>query len=1248
MAFVPLHVHTQYSVLDGLSNIEKLFQRAEELGMPALAITDHGNMYGVKEFYNVAKKYPRIKPIFGCEMYITRHYDHTLKDTQHNKYYHLILLAKNETGYHNLMKLVSFGHINDFYYRPRIDHELLEKYHEGLICTSACIAGEIPQKILAGDIEGAEKAIEWHKGVFGDDYYLEVMLHKSEVPGLAPAVQATMNDLYSRQKIYTEKIFELAAKHNVKVIATNDTHFVRKEDGPVHDRLICLTTNADVNDPMRGAEGSRGLRYTQQEYLKSEEEMYKLFPTHPEAVANTQEIMEKVENIEINRSHVLPKFDLPEDFLKEIDTYLEKYKEVIDEGRFEEHRNGDGAVIDRTPRSNDFCHSVAYLCHLSYLGAEKRYGKNLSEDILERIDFELKTISRMGFPDYFLIVQDFINWAKNNDISVGPGRGSAAGSCVAYCLRITNLDPLKYGLLFERFLNPERVSMPDIDVDFDDEGRYRVIQYVQNRYGKDHISHVITFGTMGAKGSLKDVARISGLPLAESERLSKMIPEKVNFLNVKENGVDVEKPLTLANCVKYLPDLKKEYESGDPLVKEVLEYAIRLEGTIRQTGIHASAMIIGRGNLTDYIPITLGTDKATGQEVWVSQYEGNLIEDVGMLKMDFLGIKTLSIIERCLKLIKKRFGKDIDMETIPLDDSKVYELYGRGETISVFQFESPGMREWLMRLRPQRFEDLIAMNALYRPGPMEYIPDFVERKNDSGKICYDLPEMEKMLQETYGVTVYQEQVMRISQMIAGFSQGKADQLRKAMGKKKREVLDGLKADFMEGALSKGYKQSILEKIWSDWEAFAKYAFNKSHAACYALVSYQTAWLKTHYPSEFQASNLTQQTSDMDEMVKIMADCKRFGIKVLSPDVNESDRDFSVNRDGNIRFGLSGLKGFGSNIVDAIIAERDAGGPFADVFDFIERLGGIVNRRAMETLVCAGAFDSFGYKRSSFFLPSKSGEEFIEELVKYGDLYKNDTFSAAGSLFGDVEELKPQRPEMPLFVGEEDVMSLLQKEKEFVGMYLSAHPLNRYAFEIATFTNCKLKDLKGLIDEANRKNQGSRVKIAGIVMDVKKFTTKNGRPGVEITIEDYSGSYKISLYGKDCEDFLPYMGEHSQLFIDGEIARQYRPKREHIEAGKIIPYVFKIKKVKLLGNVGEEMIKNFAINIDTASLSPAFRKKLLKLLKDYSGPTRLCVNLFDKGTGYRIEMASNKYNISVCEDFLIALEHIGISYLVTTK
>ena len=796
MSFVHLHVHTQYSILDGMSDIEKLFRRAEELGMPGLAITDHGNMYGIKDFFDVSRKHPSVKPILGCEIYVTRHYDHKIKDNAHKQYYHLILLAKNPTGYRNLMKIVSTGHIEGMYYKPRVSHEVIEKYHEGLICCSACMAGEIPRNILAGDDAALDKAIKWHKRVFGDDYYLEVMLHKTKVPGLSLEV-------YERQKEYCARIFELAGQYGVKVVATNDVHFVSEEDGPAHDRLICLTTNASLNDPKR-------LRYTQQEFLKSEEQMAELFPDHPEALANTLEVLDKIESYDINRGHVLPKFQIDSGFLEHIDEHLAKYADIIENGRYEIEKDHDGNVVSKTDRGEEFCRSVAFLCHLSYKGAHDRYGEVLTPEQQERLHFELMTISYMGFPDYFLIVQDFINWGRRNGVSVGPGRGSAAGSCVAYCLGITNLDPLKYDLLFERFLNPERISMPDIDVDFDDEGRYRVIQYVQDHYGADHISHVITFGTMAAKLAVKDVARISELPIPESNRLTKMIPDKP--MVVRENGKEEEKKPTLANCVKYVKELKEEYENGDPLVREVLEYALKLEGCIRQVGIHACAMIIGRGNLTDYIPITTGVDKATGQEVWVSQYEGTKIEDVGMLKMDFLGLKTLSIISRCVAMVKKRFGVDIDIEKIPIDDPEVYELYSRGDTKSVFQFESGGMKEWLIKLHPERFEDLIAMNALYRPGPMDYIPKFVAGKNDPGTITYDLPDMEEYLKETYGVTVYQEQVMLLSQKLAGFSKGKADKLRKAMGKKQKAVLDSLKESFMNGALANGYPQCDLLRL----------------------------------------------------------------------------------------------------------------------------------------------------------------------------------------------------------------------------------------------------------------------------------------------------------------------------------------------------------------------------------------------------------------------------------------------------
>ena len=1234
--FVPLHVHTEYSILDGMSNIAKLFDRAEELGMPGLAITDHGNMYGVKEFFDVSQKHQSVKPIIGCEVYVTRHYDHRLKDNEHRGYYHLILLAKNYTGYKNLMKIVSTGHIEGMYYdKPRVSHEVVEKYHEGLICSSACIAGEIPRGILAGDMEAVDKAIEWHKGLFGEDYYLEVMLHKTEVPGLSL-------DLYRNQLKVNEAIFGLGEKHGVKVIATNDTHFIYKEDGPAHDRLICINTNAMWDDPKR-------LHYTQQEYLKGEEEMLELFPDHPEAISNTLEVMEKVERYDINSAHILPKFKIDDEFLKDIDRYLELYKDVIDRGRNDEKGNS---------RGDEFCKSVAFLCHLTWEGARERYGERVDTDaeLRERIDFELKTISYMGFPDYFLIVQDFINWAKRNGISVGPGRGSAAGSVVSYCLRITNLDPIKYGLLFERFLNPERISMPDIDVDFDDEGRYRVIQYVQDLYGADHISHVITFGTMAAKLAVKDVARVSNLSIAESNRLTKMIPDRA-FV-VKEKGEEKEMKPTLANCVKYVPELKNEYENGEPLIREVLEYALRLEGCVRQVGIHACAMIIGRGNLTDYIPISMGEDKATGQKVWVSQYEGSQIEDVGMLKMDFLGLKTLSIISRCLELIKKRnpdaLPKDFDIENIPIDDPATFDLYSRGDTKSVFQFESGGMRDWLMRLHPERFEDLIAMNALYRPGPMDYIPSFVARKTGAEAISYDLPEMGDFLQETYGVTVYQEQVMQISQAVAGFSKGKADKLRKAMGKKKKDILDGLKKDFMEGAEANGHPKDTLEKIWSDWEAFAKYAFNKSHATCYAWVSYQTAWLKAHFPSEFQASNLTQQSSNMEEMKEIMADCKKSGIKVLIPDINESDKDFSVNKAGDIRFGLGGLKGFGENIVNAIIEERSANGPFADVWDFMERLATCgqkqnksmsINRKALEILVNAGCMDSFGYKRTQFFLPCKNGELFIDEIVKYADLYRNDSIDSATSLFGEVEEMKPVRPEMPVFTGEEDTLDLLQKEKEVVGMYLSSHPLDRYSFAIEAFTNCKLADLPSKIDEQEKLGKSQKTSVAGIITDVKQISTRTGSPGGRIVLEDYSGTYELALFGNDYEAFMPYMKLHEQLFLEGEIGERYRVKPEDAAKGKKAPYSFKIKNVSLLGNVSENLVKALTITIDSAQLNENFRKNLVHIIKEFPGKTRLCVRLRDAKTGYNIELFSKKFTVTVCSDLLAAFEKQGIPYVI---
>lgn len=1247
MSFVHLHVHTQYSILDGQSSIENLFNRAEELGMPGLAITDHGNMYGVKEFFKFAAKHPSVKPIIGCEIYVSKG-DHKVKE---KGYYHLILLAKNYNGYKNLMKIVSTGHIEGMYYKPRVSHEVIEKYHEDIICSSACMAGEIPRMILDGNIAGAEKAIEWHKRVFKDDYYLEVMLHKTEVPGLSLEV-------YEKEKEYDEVIFDLAEKHGVKVIATNDVHFVRKEDGPAHDRLICLTTNAYIDDIDR-------LRYTQQEYLKTEEEMAALFPDHPEVITNTLEICDKVENYTIDRGHVLPKFEIDKDFLDDIDTYLEKYKGVIDAGRNDEKGND---------RGEEFRHSVAFLCHLCYKGAQERYGDVLDDVTADRLDFELKTISRMGFPDYFLIVQDYIAAARAQGISVGPGRGSAAGSAVAYCLGITNLDPIKYDLLFERFLNPERVSMPDIDVDFDDDGRYRVIQYVQDRYGVDHVSHVITFGTMAAKGAIKDVARISRLPLDESNRLTKMIPDKpitvteTSEVELKEGEEpdegdkvvekdgkrfkivkkDVEKKPNLKNCVKYIPELKNELENGSELVREVLTYALQLEGCIRQIGIHACAMIIGRGNLTDYIPITLGEDKATGQKVWVSQYEGSFIEDVGMLKMDFLGLRTLSIIKICLAEVKKRFGIDIDIEKIPIDDPKAYEIYSNGDTKSVFQFESPGMMEWLQKLHPERFEDLIAMNALYRPGPMDYIPSFVARKRGEEPITYDLPAMEEFLKETYGVTVYQEQVMLISQKVAGFSKGKADKLRKAMGKKKIDILQSLYGEFIEGGKKNGHPEDVLKKIWKDWEKFASYAFNKSHATCYAWVSYQTGWLKAHYPSEFQAANLSMNKNNMTEIQAIMADCKKHHIRVLNPDVNESESNFTVNKNGDIRFGMGGMKGFGANIVDAIVQERTEHGLFEDIYDFCVRMSGVVNRKSMEALVNSGAFDSFGISRSQYFLAGKNGLQYLDDLMSYGQVTRQNAEDDAASLFGDAEELKIEKPEPPALTIEPDILEVLQREKDVVGMYLSDHPLKKYEFELENFTNCKMAELGDMIADCDKNRQTSQVALAGLVTSVETKISRNGKPFAKVNVEDFSGIYEFAFFGKDYENFMNYLHEHTAIYIEGEICEKYFLKPEEITAGKKAPYTFKVKKISLLGNVAEDRLAGFAIEMLANDITPDLRHKLVHLVKEYSGKIPLSMIVFDPVTNYIVEFISRKYHITVSADFILQLNELGLKYRVSRK
>ncbi|MBQ0025483.1 MAG: DNA polymerase III subunit alpha [Bacteroidales bacterium] len=1246
MAFVHLHVHTQYSILDGLSSIKELFKRARELGMPALAITDHGNMYGVKEFFkhadDKANKNPDdsyiVKPVIGCEVYVTRHYDHHLKDMNHRNYYHLILLAKNYAGYKNLMKICSTGHIEGKYFdKPRVSHEVIEKYHENLVCCSACLAGEVPRDILNGDLDSARKAIEWHKRVFGDDYYLEVMLHRSET--------GFSEDVGEGQAKVNEALFQLAGEMGVKTVATNDVHFIRKEDGPVHDRLICLTTNSNISDEKR-------LHYTQQEYLKSEEEMLALFPDHPEALATTLEIADKIEIYKIDRGHVLPKFQIDPSFLEDIDNQLEKYKSIIDEGRYEIKQDKEGNILDQKYRGDDFCKSVAFLCHLTYKGAQERYGDTLNAEQSERIDFELRTIARMGFPDYFLIVQDYIAACRANGDLVGPGRGSAAGSVVAYCLKITNLDPLKYQLLFERFLNPDRISMPDIDVDF--ENLVWAHEYVEKRYGIDHVSRVITFGTMLAKGALKDVARISQLSIDESNRLSKMVPDRLTEKVEKEypfnpkldellpgfkafeKDVEVDDPdnpgqkkiekkmfqkgmedtnvkVTLANCFRLVPEFKEELENGTELNKEVLYYASKLEGSIRQVGMHACATIIGPSNLGEHIPICLSKDKDTGKDVWTSQFDGHFIEDVGMLKMDFLGLNTLSIISETLRNIKQRHGIDIDIEKIPIDDRETYEMYGRGDTTVVFQFESPGMREWLQKLHPERFEDLIAMNALYRPGPMDFIPSFVNRKQGTEEIAYDLPEMEEILQDTYGITVYQEQVMLLSRKLANFTRGQADKLRKAMGKKQKDIISDLKEKFIKGGLANGHPEAILNKIYKQWEKFAEYAFNKSHATCYAWVSYQTGWLKCHYSAEFFAANMSCNLDNMDEITKIMDDCRHFRIQVLSPDVNESFTRFTVNKEGNIRFGMAGIKGIGANVIDVIISEREKNGPFLNIYDFVERIPlTAINRKTLECLAYAGAFDGFkDIARSQYFEGTSKDDTFIDALMRYAYKFQNDTLAQGSSLFGEVDEMKPVRPAAPS-IKEFNDLEFLKKEKELVGMYLSSHPLDRFKFEIAEFTSCDIAKFNECEQnlQSDKSLQNKEFIIAGLVTDViVNYTKSDNKPWCRFTVEDYSGSHTFTIFSSEYEKFMKYTQINSALLIKIASKSRYSfKKKDDTEKKEPEQFQMRLVNMTLLANTRSEYITEFHIALPHDGFDENLSKILVKQLKKNKGSARLYVDV----------------------------------------
>ncbi|MFI3294506.1 MAG: DNA polymerase III subunit alpha [Rikenellaceae bacterium] len=1205
--FTHLHVHTQYSILDGAANIKKLIARAKSLGQTSLAITDHGNMFGVKEFHDEATK-AGIKPLLGCEVYVAENSRFSKSTKEDRGGYHLILLAKNEMGYKNLIKLVSYAWIEGYYYNPRIDKELLEKYHHGLICCSACLGGEIPQYIMAGELDKASETIEWFKSLFGEDYYLEMQLHRSGFPTIDAKV-------YENQQLVNTQILKLAQKHSVKYIATNDVHYILDEDAPAHDRLICLSTGRDFDDPKR-------MRYTTQEFLKSEEEMLSLFPNNPEALLTTQEIVDKIEEYSLSHRPYMPNFPLPDDFKLDFEKVQRSILMAMDKDG-----KGDPEVLalvtqatslDQLSNYAEYTTAIQhqYLIHLTYEGARVRWGKKIPQDVIERIDFELKTIEWMGFPGYFLIVWDFIRAAREIGVSVGPGRGSAAGSVVAYCLKITNIDPVKYDLLFERFLNPERISMPDVDIDFDEDGREKVLHYVVEKYGQKRVAHIITFGTMAAKSSIKDVARIHKLPLAESIRLAKMVPEKPGT--------------TLDGAYKDVPELAKERKEGAPLVVDTLKYAEKLEGTVRSTGVHACGVIIGADDLENFIPMSTAKDA----ELYVVQFEGNKVEDVGLLKMDFLGLKTLSIIKDAVENVKISKGKEIDIEKIPLTDKKTFALYANGETTGLFQFESPGMKKHLRALIPNRFEDLIAMNALYRPGPMEYIPNFIARKHGREPIVYDLPDMQEYLSDTYGITVYQEQVMLLSQKLAGFTKGQADTLRKAMGKKQRAVLDKMKPKFIEGAAAKGHDSQVCEKIWKDWEAFAQYAFNKSHSTCYAYISYQTAYMKAHYPAEFMAALLSRNLSDMTKLAFFMDECKRMGTPVLSPDVNKSYHRFAVDAEGYIRFGMGGIKGVGENAVSAIIAERKANGNFKDLYDFVERVPlQTVNKKNIECLALAGAFDSIWQQDRSLLLVGDDKEiNFIEHLVRYGNLYQADKAKNANSLFGDM--LSSSMVHKPQLMVKQtwDRLFTLDREKEVVGIYLSGHPLDNYRMLIENYFTHTMSDLQDLIPLHNKD-----IIVGGIVTEVKNLVSGKGAPYGRFLVEDFSGNHEFTLFGKEWENYRMYCQPQSSILIRARVTdHPFHPDQMKLS----------FNSMKSLYNILEEDVKNINIAMSVVDLTHEKADVLIEAVCSNPGKVNLVINIFDSSDEVSVQLRSERYKVAVNNSLGAILDQYQIKYTLS--
>ena len=1215
--FVHLHVHTYYSILDGQSSIKRLVDKAISDGMKGMAITDHGDMFGIKEFHDICNGINKqrkkdglepFKPIFGCEMYVARRGDMHLKETKDDLGgYHLIVLAKNANGYKNLIKLVSNSWVDGFYNRPRTDRTELEKYHEDLIVCSACIAGEVPAKILRGDIAGARESIEWHKRLWGDDYYLELQRHEVTDPN-----QRANRETFPLQQQANKVLIELAREYGIKLVCTNDAHFVDKENAEAHDHLLCLSTGKDLDDPTR-------MLYSKQEWFKTRQEMNDIFSDVPEAMANTLEILDKVETYSLDNDPIMPFFPIPESFGTEAE-WRKKFTEQQLYDEFTSDENGENQLPPEEGEKKikklggyDKIYRIKfeadYLAELAYAGAKRRYGDTIPDDVVERVKFELHIMKTMGFPGYFLIVQDFINSARDElGVMVGPGRGSAAGSVVAYCLGITKIDPLKYDLLFERFLNPDRISLPDIDTDFDDDGRGRVLKWVEDKYGHENCAHIITYATMATKNSIKDVARVEKVPLGITNALCKAIPDRL------PEGMKMNLP----NAIKCTRELQEAESSSNQALANTIKYAKMLEGTVRGTGIHACGFIICRDPISDHVPVSTADDPDfKGTKTNCTQYDGHVIESTGLIKMDFLGLKTLSELKEACANIKRTRGVEVDLDTIPIDDPKTYELYQQGRTIGTFQFESNGMQKYLRELHPTVFEDLIAMNALYRPGPMDYIPSFIARKNGREEIKYDIPCMEKYLKDTYGITVYQEQVMLLSRQLADFTRGESDALRKAMGKKKKDIVDAMKPKFIEGGKKNGHNPEILEKIWADWEKFASYAFNKSHAACYSWVAYQTAYLKANYPAEFMAAIMSRRRDQITEITKLMDECKAMGIETLGPDVNESYEKFGVNHHGEIRFGLGAIKGMGDSAALAIIEEREKNGPFKDIYDFAQRISfSSVNRKAFESLALSGGFDSFGIRREDYFATNAKGEVFLDTIVRYGQLYQQEKAQMQNSLFGmfgdGVEIALPPVPKNDIRWSD---IERLNKERDLVGIYLSAHPLDEYKIILDNLCNAKCADLSDMSNLNGRED----ILLGGIVTAIRTRFDKRGNPCGFVTLEDFDGSGELALFGEDWGHWSGMFAEGASVYITAKLQQRFQNSNQ---------LELKVQNIEYLQGVKEKALDRITISLVTDMLDDQIVADLNELITSHPGKTKLFFQLRDSQGKNHVLLHSRSCGVDV--------------------